>query len=110
MKISFFIVFIFAFSAFKTVAINPCDLKLDPVDILDFFDQDQSFNAREELWKKFRYGSEDYKSSTEQNYRLSRSLLGNIEYLNFEKPDSVVEFLDLLSIDSSFFRRSNKPR
>ncbi len=106
MKISFFIVLIFSFSAFKTVAINPCDLKIDPVDILVFFNQEQSFSAREELWKKFRYGNQDYKGSAEQNYRLSRSLLGNIEYLNFEKPDSVVEFLDLLGIDSSFSNRS----
>ncbi|MBT01753.1 hypothetical protein CL643_01395 [bacterium] len=106
MKISLFALLFFSFSAFESVAINPCDLKIDPVDILDFFNKDQSFSARQELWKEFRYGEEDYKGSVEQNYRLSRSLLGNVEYLNFEEPDSVVEFLDLLGIDSSFSYRS----
>ena len=107
MKAKFFLLIFSSFflGFLDSVAINPCTLNLNPKEILEFFDQGSSFEEREKLWKDL-VGQDSYEGSTYQNYRLSRSVLGNIEYLNFKKPESVVAFLDLINIESSFSHRS----
>ena len=104
-KVFFFIFSSFFLGFFESVAINPCSLDLNPKEILDFFKQDSSFKKRESLWEDL-VGQGSYEGSVNQNYRLSRSIIGNIKYLNFKKPDSVVAFLDLLNIESSFSHRT----
>ncbi len=107
MKAKFFLLIFSSFflGFLDSVAINPCSLNLNPKEILEFFDQDSSFEEREKLWEDL-VGQDSYEGSSSQNYRLSRSILGNIEYLNFKKPESVVAFLDLINIESSFSHRS----
>jgi len=107
MKAKFFLLIFcsFFFGFLDSVAINPCSLNLNPKEILEFFDQSSSFEEREKLWKDL-VGQDSYEGSSYQNYRLSRSILGNVEYLNFKKPESVVSFLDLINIESSFSHRS----
>lgn len=104
-KVFFFIFSSFFLGFFESVAINPCSLDLNPKEILDFFKQDSSFKKRESLWEDL-VGQGSYEGSVNQNYRLSRSIIGNIKYLNFKKPDSVVAFLDLLNVESSFSHRT----
>ena len=108
MKIKFFPIFftlLFFLGFSETDGINPCSLQINPKELLDFFKEDSSFKSREKLWENLLdYGS--YEGSSEQNYRLSRSILGNVEYLNFKKPESIVSFLDFLNIESNFSNRS----
>ena len=104
-KVFFLIFSSFFLGFFESVAINPCSLDLNPKEILDFFKQDSSFKKRESLWEDL-VGQGSYEGSVNQNYRLSRSIIGNIKYLNFKKPDSVVAFLDLLNVESSFSHRT----